>query len=289
MSVRDTLLSKRELGGAISSSSSVKEALEKVGVAYTKNAVEQLGIVCKIRGICLDNILKRVKHEKVLSTCPKCGVRFQNKASGKESKTFCGRKCANEVSARLRDQKSINEKIAVATAEAMKKTANSDVTITCANCSLQFTVKFFCRKRVFCSRTCMGQAWGKKHGREAGKKSANKMVKRSKNEVLFSELCSTVYDVLCNEPVFDGWDADVVIPKLKVAVLWNGVWHYKDNLRKGHSLEQVQTRDIIKIAKIKEAGYSAYTVKDMGSFNKDFVQSEFQKFLEHCEKLNTGT
>ena len=132
------------------------------------------------------------------------------------------------------------------------------------------------RDSTFCSRRCVGQSWGKKHGSAAGKLSAQKMVKRSKNEIFFAELCAEKWTVVCNEPMFDGWDADVVIPELKIAVLWNGAWHYNDNLREGHSLLQVQTRDAIKLKVIEKHGYKSYVVKDMGKHNPKFVKEEFE-------------
>jgi hypothetical protein len=78
--------------------------------------------------------------------------------------------------------------------------------------------------------------------------------------------------------MFNGWDADIIIPILKIAILWNGKWHY-EKLMKEHSLEQVQNRDIIKIKEIKKLGFTPYIIKDMGRYNKNFVEKEFQKFL----------
>lgn len=49
--------------------------------------------------------------------------------------------------------------------------------------------------------------------------------------------------------MFNGWDADIIIPNIKVAVLWNGKWHY-EQIKKGHSVKQVQNRDKIKLKEI---------------------------------------
>ena len=118
--------------------------------------------------------------------------------------------------------------------------------------------------------------------RKAGIASAQSQreTRRSKNEIYFAELCSSAFsDVLCNEPMFDGWDADVIIPEIKVAVLWNGPWHRR-KITKKHSVEQVQKRDEIKRVKILKAGYIMYVVDDEGKYNKEFVEKEFQKFLD---------
>ena len=70
---------------------------------------------------------------------------------------------------------------------------------------------------------------------------------------MFYELCVKEFsDVLSNENIFNGWDADIILTKEKVAVLWNGIWHYK-KITKKHSLIQVQNRDIIKLKEIKSS------------------------------------
>ena len=53
----------------------------------------------------------------------------------------------------------------------------------------------------------------------------------------------------------------------------------------GHSLEQVQNRDRIKIKEIKKAGYIPYIIKDMGSYDINKVNEEFTKFIEYTYKL----
>lgn len=64
----------------------------------------------------------------------------------------------------------------------------------------------------------------------------------------------------------------------KIAILWNGIWHYKQ-ISKSQSLLQVQTRDKIKIDIIEKAGYIPYIIKDMGKYNKNFVEQEFEIFM----------
>ena len=84
---------------------------------------------------------------------------------------------------------------------------------------------------------------------EIGRKSAEiqKETRRSKNEIYFFELCKTHFNnVLHNERIFNGWDADVIIEDFKIAILWNGPWHYR-KIKSNHSVKQVQNRDKIKI------------------------------------------
>jgi hypothetical protein len=98
------------------------------------------------------------------------------------------------------------------------------------------------------------------------------------NEIYFSELCEKYFTITTNEPFFDGWDADIIIHSEKIAILWNGAWHYKQIIKK-QSLQQVQSRDKIKMNIIKKYGYIPYIIKDMGKYNKKFVEQEFEIFI----------
>lgn len=117
----------------------------------------------------------------------------------------------------------------------------------------------------------------------SGRKSASAQSRRSKNEILFCSLCESYFkDVKNNIPIFNGWDADVIIEDLKIAVLWNGIWHYK-KVNAKHSLLQVQTRDKFKIKQIIKCGYTPYIIKDVGKHNINFVKEEFDKFIKSLE------
>jgi len=130
--------------------------------------------------------------------------------------------------------------------------------------------------RNFCA-SCIGKQGGSKGGRASAAKQAQ--TRRSKNEIYFAELCKEKFqNVKTNEPIFNGWDADVILPDQKIAILWNGKWHYQKITAK-HSVKQVQNRDQIKQKEIEKAGYKIYVVKDLGKYNKDFVKEEFKKFL----------
>jgi hypothetical protein len=158
------------------------------------------------------------------------------------------------------------------------------VPIICVVCNKEFQPNY--SKRTCCSHACSKNIWktpeyrekGKKNGKEGGKISATRQSRRSKNEIYFSELCSAYFTITTNEPFFDGWDADVIIHSEKIAVLWNGIWHYKQ-ISKSQSLLQVQTRDKIKFDAIEKAGYIPYIIKDMGKYNRNFVEQEFEIFM----------
>lgn len=121
--------------------------------------------------------------------------------------------------------------------------------------------------------------------RRAGKKSANiqREKRRSKNEILFSELISENFKIVCNESMFNGWDADIIIPSKKIAILWNGNWHYKEICGQ---LKQVQNRDRIKYDEIVKAGYLPYIIVDFGKFSKNKCEKEYNRFVDFVNLLS---
>jgi len=156
--------------------------------------------------------------------------------------------------------------------------------VECIICSKKFQPRS--SKKRYCSKECSNSVRDtdeykqrqKNSGMEGGKRSAANQPRRSKNEIYFSELCSEYFTIITNEPFFDGWDADVIIHSEKIAVLWNGIWHY-NQISKSQSLLQVQTRDKIKFDIIERAGYIPYIIKDMGKYNRNFVEQEFEIFM----------
>lgn len=135
-------------------------------------------------------------------------------------------------------------------------------------------------RRRTCNEICLKVSLS-----SAGRKSASlqSKVRRSINEIDFADKCKEKFqNVLTNIPMFNGWDADVILPDIKVAILWNGPWHYK-KITKRHSVAQVQNRDQYKIRMIKESGYYPYVIKDMGKKNKKFVTKQFNQFLEFSQ------
>ena len=120
----------------------------------------------------------------------------------------------------------------------------------------------------------------KRIGRIGGRISVTKQSRRSKNEKYFYDLCVEWFgqdDVKSNPKMFDGWDADIVIVSYRMAVSWNGVWHYKQ-ICKNTTVESIQKRDSLKEKAVNECGYNNYVIKDMGSHNKKFVEEQFELF-----------
>jgi hypothetical protein len=118
-----------------------------------------------------------------------------------------------------------------------------------------------------------------------GSTCAKHPVSRSKNEKYFAQLCKKEFqNVECNKRIFNGWDADVVIHDCKIAILWNGPWHYRQ-IGKSH-LSEIQNRDKIKTHEIEKMGYVPYVVRDDARRNGEkFVESEFEKLLAYITSV----
>ena len=132
------------------------------------------------------------------------------------------------------------------------------------------------------------------NGSNGGRKSAKSQQLRGKAEIYFSELCITYFgkhDIICNERIFKDsngnlWDCDIFIKSLKIAILYDGIHHYK-KIYKDQKLNQIQARDKIKRSIILDNGYTYYTIKDLGRFNKNFVENEFNLFIHKLHFTNT--
>ena len=233
---------------------------------------------------------KHQNHEKTIKkygefmnfnvSCDACGNNFlvneREFLFPQKEKYFCSRSCSNK---RIM---SIEKRIKLSKENSIVKIIN------CEFCNSSF--KQIKTTQRFCSRSC-----ATKHrkpllglGNVGGLASVKSQNRRSKNEILFGDICLTEFkNVLFNEQMFNGWDADIILLDHKIAILWNGVWHYK-KITKAHSLKQVQNRDKIKINEIKKMGFEPYIIKDLGKFNESLVIDEFEKLKKYIAVWRNG-
>lgn len=100
-------------------------------------------------------------------------------------------------------------------------------------------------------------------GQKGGKISNTKRVKRSKDEIKLFELVLNIdKNSESNKVLVDGWDTDIFIPSLNLAIMWNGPWHYKEMNLYNHSLEKVQQRDRFKEQLFKDHGFNVLVFED---------------------------
>lgn len=248
-----------------------------------------------------------IKKRKV--KCENCGKELTvTRAVYEKSKTkhfFCNHSCAAEYNNKHRIRRKKTSTPKKRTYKPTKpRSSNKPIKIRvlksniCKICGREYNrFKTYGATKVFCSKECQSEYRNNRKqylSKEtiekyvnAGKKSAKIQSenRRSKNEMYFCKLCEEHFkDVKHNEPIFNGWDADVIIEDIKTAVLWNGKWHYQ-KITKKHSLKQVQNRDRIKIKEIESCGYKPYVIKDEGKYNPKFVREEFEKFLQQELRL----
>lgn len=235
------------------------------------------------------NPLRKLNIISIVKICPNCNKEFnieiKEGGSNKKEKSFCSISCANTRIISIDVKEKISKKLLIFNADKHKpENVLSDKFKKyneCIHCNKEYYVRKSKQETSkYCSKSCATTYRNLNGmGRNGGIKSILSQNRRSKNEIYFSELCIEYFkDVKCNEPMFNGWDADVIIEDIKHAVLWNGAWHYKKITEK-HSVKQVQNRDKIKIKEITKAGYTPYIIKDMGKYNPAFVKEQFDYFI----------
>lgn len=221
-------------------------------------------------------------------TCKTCGkIMTQKFGSG----VFCCRSCANkrtlsnEIKEKIKfsviDFNEHNEAQQARRKEQTEKYNKNPK--HCKYCGK--IIPYESRKRKTCGDENCIKTLRHNGAVKGGVNSASKIIKRSKNEILFCNMCENQFgaeNVLHNIVMFNGWDADVILLKEKIAILWNGPWHYR-KIKKNHSVKQVQNRDKIKIKEIKKCGFTPYIIKDMSKKNSDIVTIEFKKLLKFLE------
>ncbi len=114
--------------------------------------------------------------------------------------------------------------------------------------------------------------------------------KRSKSECLLSDKLKIIFpDLTCNTFMFSGgFDADIVIPSLKLAIHWNGPWHYRPIISTEH-FDKIRLRDIRRYKSIELDGYKNYIIKDeTGIFNSKFVEIEYEKLINFIKLVLPG-
>lgn len=223
------------------------------------------------------NIQKNIK-EKWLNEKHKCKTCGKVMTEYYGSGIYCSRRCANTRV--LTD----NTKQKISCSNTNKKYVSKqrkqyqENPKKCCICGSNILYEY--RKRKTCSDKCLHQLQI-----EEGKKVVLTFYKRSKNEIAFCNKCEDYFgskNVLHNEPMFNGWDADIILPQYKLAILWNGPWHYRQVI-KTHKLKQVQNRDKIKIKEIKKANYVPYIIKDIKQHDKNIVDIEFKNLLKYLK------
>jgi hypothetical protein len=266
-----------------------KPFLKRLAVLKAQNkAKPQVSFYCSTE--CQRNRSSSIKYEL---SCLECGKEIKvNSLSEFKRKKFCNNSCSaaysnirrlpkqeTRICKRCNNQFLIDKSYPRQECETCDRISSREVLngLHCQTCKDPLGG----RQKKFCSKRCAQDSFDYSAlGKIGGKKSAEKLHRRSKNEIYMADLCISEYkNVITNKPCFNGWDADIILPDLKIAILWNGIWHYRKITFK-HNLHAVQSRDALKISEIKKCGYIPYVIEDRGKENKKFVLEQFEKFKE---------
>ncbi len=222
--------------------------------------------------------IRIVKYYQNPKYC-KCGIILSFQKSGND---FCSRSCANGHvhSDQTKDKISIAVKKRHKThpLSFLQKGYSTIYWNTCNICNKLFLNK---AKRKRCDKKeCIEESQ-----RLSGCIAAAANQRRSKNEIELFDYMNSFYSCEHNKPIFNGWDADIIIPSLKLAILWNGPWHYK-KMFGSHSIKQVANRDDIKLKEINKKGWKHISVKDCD--NKMSPKQAFAQIIEdiNCDRHN---
>jgi len=231
---------------------------------------------------------KRYGEIKTFEVKCRCGKEFEvqerEKLFPKKEHYNCSRSCANKRT----HSEETKEKIKNSLKKTLRPLKKKRIIIKCKQCEKEIVQRR--KTHLFCSRSCT-TTWKNLNtdvARKAGLASVKSQseIRRSKNEIYFANLCKEKFNkVLTNKPLFNGWDADVIIEDFKIAVLWNGKWHY-EKITEAHSVKQVQNRDKIKTKEIIKKGYVPYVIKDLGKANNKKVKKEFEVFIDYLKQNN---
>lgn len=231
----------------------------------------------------------------VTKKCLRCGKEYSTEVIESHAKyisNYCSIKCANTHI--------ISDKIKSKISNSLKKRIKYKERI-CKVCGKHYYhIPHTGTTKVMCSEEC--SKYYKEHRKEFLSEEALQKIsnggkrgiaaqgdnRRSKNEKEFCLLCEQYFNnVDHNKNIFNSWDADIILYDYKIAVLWNGPWHYKE-ISHTTSLKQIQNRDKIKLKEIKNCGWTSYIIKDLGKYNKDFVQEQFEIFKKYINTLRVG-
>lgn len=223
---------------------------------------------------------KLERISQYISNPNKCAVCDDILDFDKRFNKFCGSSCSAKNNNQIRGQKTTIEKIKISNGvkNYIKKNPKPLYTkvAQCKWCS-KFFNKSIRTNSSNCSDECTHQIRSYKARNNSGLGT-----KRSKDEIRLFELIKNKFNnVTANEKIANGWDADILIYDIKVAILWNGPWHYKEMKLSNHSLKQVKNRDTIKIKEFNKIGWEVVIFEDR------FYTPE-KAFNEVCDRWDSN-
>jgi ribosomal protein S27E len=110
---------------------------------------------------------------------------------------------------------------------------------------------------------------------------------RSQWEIMLCDLLKKEFPCLdiieCDRTIFEGREADIYIPSIKLAIEWNGIFHFKPIFGKD-KLAQTQVKDQEKIKIAQDKGVNLIVIPDLVN-KKTYVEKCFAKIAKIIRNL----
>ena len=231
---------------------------------------------------------KKLTKERV---CENCGKVYTLKSLLGSTEKFCSRSCANTrvITQESKDKisKTLKEYYDLHPEKTPIRNSIQKFCIVCNKPLEKRNQSGYCKEHIHLRE--ISEETRKKLS-EAGKHSAQiqKEARRSKIEALFFDKIKDIFkDAEANKVIKDGWDTDIFIPSLNLAIFWNGACHYYP-IYGEKSLNATQNRDKIKKELFENIGIKVYLIKDIDleypkeikKYKEKRVEFQLQKFLE---------
>jgi len=143
------------------------------------------------------------------------------------------------------------------------------VKIICSNCQKEvyrLSSQIKKTKHSFCNKSCAAT-----YNNKLKRKS-----RRSKIEIKFYNLLVKEFpnlNILANDKtMLDGYEVDVAIPSLNLAIEWNGIVHFKP-IYSQTKLDKIQTRDAEKLKIASNKDINLIVIPDLVSNDKILQQA----------------
>jgi len=236
--------------------------------------------------------LGKSQQKRSFYLCKFCGEKFYRTPTDlrKSINMFCNSSCSAKFNNKQRKRTKW-------TTEQINKVKENNIKLGRKGPNIHNLICKICQKSFIYTRknksTCSLECYhaaivsqGKTTWR-INKNSLHRKIGRSYNEIRLYELIKMKFpDALHNQFIFNGFDADIIIPSLKLAIHWNGIWHYKQVISEQH-FNSIVEKDKLRYSAIEKFGYTNYIIKDIKSRkNYKLVEDEFNKLNEYIVGRN---
>ena len=220
--------------------------------------------------------------------CENCGNEFERK----DGRTrFCSRSCSASYSNRKRHERgwrhskeALKARVEASVAKRRNRPGSTrgkvkidgryvqDIRIIkeCPYCKEGFETSEY-KPKTYCGRKeCLSRLLAKK-----------KRSRRSFAELRLQKLLSKVFEVKGDDKKLIGRQLDILVVKEKVAIEWDGVFHWRPVFGKEH-FDSLKAYDRDKEKQLNKIGWRLIRVKDEteGTASKSFIRLKFKKVVK---------